>query len=76
MEFSREMNNLLRREENERIYSGQTTYQPFTNTSEVDLFEVTADHGGSLQRKLNDAQIGEWLGVCIRTYFIRSACDH
>lgn len=52
------MNNLLRREENERIYSGQTTYQPFTNTSEVDLFEVTAEGGGSLRRKLNDAQIG------------------
>ena len=57
------MNSLLRHEQSERIFSGQTTLQPFANTSEVDLFEVTADNGGSLYRKMNDEQIEEWLNV-------------
>lgn len=65
MEFTREMNNLLRHEERERIFSGQATLQLFAASSEVDLFEVTADHGGCLRRKMNDGQIGEWLSVCM-----------
>ena len=68
MEFSREINDLLRGEATERTFSGQTSLHPFTSTSEADLFEVTAENGGSLRRKMNDGQIGEWLSVCKHIY--------
>lgn len=74
MEFLRDINNLLRREASERTFFGQTRLHPFTDTSEADLFEVTADHGGSLRRKMNDGQIGEWLSVCKRIYCTHLIC--